>query len=132
MRKVSRLEGGKIIMPTLDDIATNEPTNESNEMPTIEPLDIPQPVQQNSRIQEILNKIMTAETGEGSIGDYIDHPMNFLKSKGLARVLRGLTGIFGSLSLAIIDIAVGTLEFSKERKGAVVNNDVSGGGGFPS
>jgi hypothetical protein len=117
-------------MPTLDEIA-NENTVNPNEMPTIEPLEVPEP-QQNNRIQEILNKVMTAETGEGSIGDYIDHPMNFLKSKGLARVLRGLTGIFGSLSLAIIDIAVGTLEFSKERKGAIVNNDVSGGGGFPS
>jgi hypothetical protein len=118
-------------MPTLDDIANNQTTNE---MPTIEPLEMPQEtvVHEPSRMQEILNKIMTAETGEGAIGDYIDHPMNFLKSKGLARVLRGLTGIFGSLSLAIIDIAVGALEFSKERKGAVVNNDVSSGGGFPS
>jgi hypothetical protein len=119
-------------MPTLDDIANNTETVNPNEMPTIEPIAVPEPPQQNSRMQEILNKIMTAETGEGAIGDYIDHPMNFLKSKGLARVLRGLTGIFGSLSLAIIDIAVGTLEFTKERKGAVINNDVSGGGGFPS
>jgi hypothetical protein len=117
-------------MPTLDEIA-NENTVNPNEMPTIEPIAV-QESQQSSRMQEILNKIMTAETGEGAIGDYIDHPMNFLKSKGLARVLRGLTGIFGSLSLAIIDIAVGTLEFTKERKGAVVNNDVSSGGGFPS
>jgi hypothetical protein len=118
-------------MPTLDDIAQNETVNPTNEMPTIEPMDYEVP-QQNSRIQEILSKIMTAETGEGAVGDYIEHPMNFMKSKGLARVLRGLTGIFGSLSLAIIDIAVGTLEFSKERKGAVVNNDVPGGSGFPS
>jgi hypothetical protein len=119
-------------MPTLDEIA-NENTVNPNEMPTIEPLgDMQEPTPQNNRIQEILNKVMTAETGGGAIGDYIDHPMNFLKSKGLARVLRGLTGIFGSLSLAIIDIAVGTLEFSKERKGAVINNDVPSGGGFPS
>lgn len=126
---MSRLEGGKL-MPTLDDIANNTETVNPNEMPTIEPIAVQEP-QQSSRMQEILNKIMTAETGDGSVGDYIEHPMNFLKSKGLARVLRGLTGIFGSLSLAIIDIAVGALEFSKERKG-VVNNDVSGGGGFPS
>lgn len=118
-------------MPTLDDIAqTEQTTNQTNEMPTIEPMNYE--VQQPSRMQEILNKILTAETGEGSVGDYIEHPMNFLKSKGLARVLRGLTGIFGSLSLAIIDIAVGTLEFTKERKGAVVNNDVPGGDGIAS
>jgi hypothetical protein len=118
-------------MPTLDDIANNQSTNE---MPTIEPLEMPQEtaVQEPSRMNEIFNKILTAETGEGSIGDYIDHPLNFFKSKGLAQVLRGFTGIFGSLSLAIIDIALGGLQFSKERKGAVVNNDVPGVGGFPS
>lgn len=119
-------------MPTLDEIANEQATGtQTNEMPTIEPLDTPQP-QPSSRMQEMLNKMLTAETGEGAIGDYIEHPMNFLKSKGLARVLRGLTGIFGSLSLAVIDIAVGVLEFSKERKGAVINNDVSSGGGFTS
>lgn len=118
-------------MPTLDDLANNQPTNE---IPTIEQTEETQSeiVQQPSRINEILNKILTAETGEGSIGDYIDHPLNFLKSKGLAQVLRGFTGIFGTLSLAIIDIALGGLQFTKERKQGVINNDVSGGGGFSS
>ena len=119
-------------MPTLDEIANADQGQESIPVENTDGLGEFQEQQQSSgRMQEILNKLLTAETGEGSVGDYIDHPMNFLKSKGLAKVLRGFTGIFGSLSLAIIDIALGTLEFSKERKG-VVNNDVSSGGGFSS
>lgn len=119
-------------MPTLDEIANEQPT--ATEMPTGDGLGEFQEVaqQQPSRIQELFNKILTAETGEGGIENYIDHPMNFMKSKGLAKVLRGFTGIFGSLSLAVIDIALGTLEFSKERKQGAINNDVSNGGGFPS
>ncbi|MDP4170148.1 MAG: hypothetical protein Q8906_06015 [Bacillota bacterium] len=117
-------------MPTLDEVA-NQETVQANEMPTIEPLEM-ETQQEPSRINEILNKILTAETGAGSVEDYLDHPMNFLKSRGLAKILRGFTGIFGSLSLAVIDIALGTLEFSKERKQGAVTNDVSGGGGFSS
>lgn len=117
-------------MPTLDDIANSDQLQQPiPEMPIPEmPV---QEVQTSGRMQEIMSKFLTAETGEGAIGDYIEHPLNFAKSKGLARILRGFTGIFGSLSLAVIDIALGTLEFSKERKG-VVNNDVPSGGGFPS
>lgn len=117
-------------MPTLDDIANSDQLQQSiPEMPIPEmPV---QEVQTSGRMQEIMSKFLTAETGEGAIGDYIEHPLNFAKSKGLARILRGFTGIFGSLSLAVIDIALGALEFSKERKG-VVNNDVPGGGGLPS
>jgi len=55
-------------------------------------------------------------TGEGSIDNYLDHPLNFNNSQALARILRGLTGILGSLDLAIIDIAVGLLEFIKPKK----------------
>lgn len=55
-------------------------------------------------------------TGDGSIEDYIEHPLNFLKSKGFAQVLRGATGFFGNLKLALIDIVLGMLQFFKERK----------------
>lgn len=80
---------------------------------------------------DYLKKIITAETGEGSIGDYLEHPMNFNNSYGLAQMLRGVTGIAGNLKLAIIDIGFGFLRFSKERKG-VIENDVSSRGDFPS
>lgn len=61
-------------------------------------------------------EFLKAKTGEGSIEQYIDHPLNMSKSQGLARVIRGFTGLLGALDLAIIDIIVGILEFSKERK----------------
>lgn len=59
---------------------------------------------------------LQAKTGEGTIEDYIDHPMNINKSKGLGQLIRGFTGLFGALDLAIIDIVVGLMHFTKERK----------------
>lgn len=60
--------------------------------------------------------ILKAKTGEGAIEDYIQHPLNFNNSHGLARIIRGFTGILGALDLAIIDIGVGVLEFFKDRR----------------
>lgn len=59
---------------------------------------------------------LTAETGEGAIEDYLDHPLNFNQSKSVAQMLRGFTGLLGNLKLAIIDIVMGGLQFAKERK----------------
>lgn len=59
---------------------------------------------------------LKAETGEGEIEDYITHPLNFNESRGTARVLRGLTGMFGSLRYAVIDIAIGLMEFTKPKQ----------------
>ena len=56
------------------------------------------------------------KTGPGTVESYLDHPMNPKASKGLARVLRGFTGIAGDLDLAIIDIALGGFEMVMERK----------------
>lgn len=60
---------------------------------------------------------LQAKTGEGSIEQYIDHPMNISKSRGLAQTIRGFTGLFGALDLAIIDVVVGLMQFTKEKKG---------------
>lgn len=117
-------------MPTLDEIA-NEQTNTPIEPQTDGLREFQEVVQeQPSKLNDLLNKLLTAETGEGAIEDYIDHPMNFLKSKGLAQVLRGVHGLGANLKLAIIDIGMGVMRYSKERKS--INNDVSSGGGFPS
>lgn len=70
---------------------------------------------ENSGISINLEWLKTP-TGDGSIEEYIDHPLNFLKSKGFAQVLRGATGFFGNLKLAVLDIALGMLQFFKERK----------------
>lgn len=60
--------------------------------------------------------ILKTPTGEGSIDDYIDKPLNFDNSKGLAQVLRGLTGLLGALDFALVDIVVGAFRWSEERK----------------
>lgn len=113
---------------TLDDIAEQEVKSPSLEMETIDPMDN---AGEPSRANEMFNKVLTAETGDGSIGDYIDHPMNFNKSQGLAQILRGLTGMVGNLNLAIIDVVMGALRFSREKKG-VINHGIPGGGELPS
>jgi hypothetical protein len=59
---------------------------------------------------------LKAETGEGSIDQYLEHPLNFNNSKPMARVIRGLTGMFDNLNLAIIDIVIGGLEYVKGRR----------------
>lgn len=59
---------------------------------------------------------LQAKTGEGAIESYIDHPLNFNNSQGVARIIRGATGMLGALDLAIIDIALGILELWKGRK----------------
>jgi hypothetical protein len=98
---------------------------------SFETMDAPEIEEQPSKSSEMFGRIMTAETGEGSIGDYLDHPMNFNNSLGLAQMLRGFTGIVGNLKLAIIDVIIGALRFSREKKG-VINNGISSGGDLPS
>lgn len=60
--------------------------------------------------------VLLSETGEGSIENYIEHPFNPFESEGLAQTLRGLTGFFGNLELALVDIMVGGFRFFKEKQ----------------
>ncbi len=64
-------------------------------------------------------KFLLAKTGDGSISDYLDHPLNAKKSEGMAQVLRGFTGIFGSLDYGLVDVGLGSLKIIQEKKGAV-------------
>jgi hypothetical protein len=119
-------------MPTIDELKNDAPVGETfPEAVTDEESFVPE---QPSRFNELLKKLLTAETGEGSIDSYLQHPMNFNNSKSMGRILRGLTGIIGNLSLAIIDIGLGVLEFSKENKGVVKENEPIGPNGsfYPS
>jgi hypothetical protein len=59
---------------------------------------------------------LKAKTGEGSIDHYLDHPMNFNESRAVARMLRGASGLIGELDLAVIDIAVGAMDFMRGRR----------------
>lgn len=60
-----------------------------------------------------LPEFLKAKTGAGAIENYIEHPLNFGKSKALAQIIRGLTGMWGALDYAIIDIVMGALNFAK-------------------
>lgn len=53
--------------------------------------------------------LLRVETGAGEIKDYVDLPLNFDKSEGLAQILRGASGFIGAnfLRSAILDIVVG-------------------------
>lgn len=59
---------------------------------------------------------LKAPTGEGSIEEYLQHPMNFNESRGMARILRGLSGMFDNLNYALVDIVVGIMDLSKSSK----------------
>jgi hypothetical protein len=59
--------------------------------------------------------ILKSKTGEGTIQDYQEHPLNFSNNKYIGQILRGLTGILGALDLAIIDIGMGILGLIKDR-----------------
>lgn len=111
---------------TLDDIANDE-TMET--LPVIEaPGEYDQEIVNDNRRAELLKKLLTTETGPGPLTDYIDHPMNFNKSNGLAKILRGISGFLGgnSLRLAVLDIVMGVLEFSKEKgTNGISSGDIS-------
>lgn len=59
---------------------------------------------------------LRTETGAGNIEDYINHVLNINGSRATAQILRGLTGLFGALNLAVIDIALGICELIKEKR----------------
>lgn len=103
---------------TLDQLAAQE---ENTQIPGIEEMqtEVVTVEQQPSRIMELLSRVLTAETGPGGVEEYVDHPVNYNSSKGLAQLIRGLSGVFGNLNLAVIDIAIGAMRFSKERGGVI-------------
>jgi hypothetical protein len=75
---------------------------------------VTEPVTEQPRSNKFLD-ILKSKTGEGSIADYQDHPLNFNNNKYVGQILRGLTGILGALDLAIIDISMGLLGLFKDR-----------------
>lgn len=60
--------------------------------------------------------VIKTETGSGAINDYMDHSLNFNKSKSIALIIRALTGYFGALNLAIIDLLMGMFNLTKEMR----------------
>ena len=84
------------------------------EAPIIEPLE---PAQAESEfaaegpgLREKLS-FLFVNTGPGPIGSYVDHPLNFSRSEGLAQIIRGLTGFLGSLEYAVVDLVIGFIRW---------------------
>lgn len=73
-----------------------------------------------------IKDILMTETGQGDItsNDYLEHPLNFPKSEGLAQMLRGFTGFankylgMNSLRIAVLDVVMGAMRFMKEGNNA--------------
>jgi hypothetical protein len=78
--------------------------------------------QENEESADQRNKIyvldiLTRETGEGSLESYLNHPLNFNSSLAMARIIRGVTGLFNkSLNFAVLDIASGMFEMMGKKK----------------
>jgi len=100
--------------PTIEEMAALEDGQPVEQVPVS-----PAPPEEKRTIE--LPAFLKAKTGSGSVESYKDHPLNYDGSEGLAQVIRGFTGMFDALDLAIIDIAVG---FFRWRKGASVGGAV--------
>jgi len=61
--------------------------------------------------------IFKAKSVDKSIEEYDNHTLNFDKKRSTGRIIRGLEGLLGALNFAIIDIIMGFVEKSKEKKG---------------
>jgi len=89
-----------------EDIEFEKPINGNDE----------EQVNEQPKSNKILD-MLKSKTGEGSLDQYTDHPLNFKNNHYLSQILRGLTGMIGSLDFALIDIIVGTIGFFKGDKG---------------
>lgn len=59
--------------------------------------------------------IIKRPTGAGEIEDYLNHPLNRSKHLGMAQMLRGLTGILGTIDSWLLDVGLGYMSFTKDR-----------------
>lgn len=78
-----------------------------------------------------LGGFIWAKTGPGEPEEYLSHPLNLPRSLGLARVIRGVTGLALSqgvdgLDFALVDIGIGLLIFTRERMPAVEPGELAG------
>ena len=69
----------------------------------------------------ILN-MLKSETGEGTIESYKNHPLNGKNNNSISQIIRGLTGILGSLNFGILDVILGCLGYVKEKKDNTIYN----------
>jgi hypothetical protein len=75
----------------------------------------------NPGSSNIFINMLKSKTGPGSIENYYIHPLNINNNKSIAQIIRGVTGMFGSLDFAIIDIIMGIFSMYTEKKKVVEN-----------
>lgn len=96
-------------MPTVEELAGVQPENQ------VPPAAPPEPVP-GPGLSEKVMELLSTETGEGDIKDYVAHPLNIWQSEGVAQIIRGITGLTGnSLRLAVVDVAFGYFRWKNER-----------------
>ena len=59
---------------------------------------------------------LKAQSIDRPVESYTEHALNFDKKMSTGRIIRGLEGVLGALNYAIIDIVIGLIEKSRERK----------------
>ena len=99
----------------MSDLLREALSDEAREAAATDEEYIEEPEEPGVRISMPDLSFLAAPTGSGTIEEYVDHPLNFDRTKSTARILRGLTGICGELNYALIDIGLGVIEKIKER-----------------
>lgn len=97
------------------------PMNEEiNNIPTgatpgaeFEPLLTPEEVQPRKSFMDL--EKLKAQTGQGDLSEYKNHPLNWNQSKPVARIIRGFTGLLGELNFAVVDILIGFFEMNSKK-----------------
>jgi hypothetical protein len=98
----------------IDENAGPEPINPQPEAEMVEP-----------KPMEMSLSWLWNQTGEGEIEDYMTHPLNFTGQRWNARLIRGVTGMFGNLRYALVDIVMAGVDYWSKREG----NGNAGGSG---
>jgi hypothetical protein len=128
LKHLKILTGGYKTMSMLDEMS-----NKQEEFVPELPEGFEMAVEPPKRGLGIDMSFLKSETGAGDLAEYIYHPFNFNNSKPVARILRGATGMFGNINLAIADILLGIFEMNKEntkdkQKGKMSDDDLFGYG----
>jgi hypothetical protein len=80
---------------------------------------VEQPIQQGRGFSFTIPEWLKADTGPGEVEDYLTHTLNHKRSYAMARIIRGATGMFGSLNKAAIDIVLGLFQMNNEKPAMV-------------
>lgn len=91
---------------------------------TFEPLLTPEEVAPRKSFIDL--EKLKAQTGQGDLTEYKNHPLNWNQSKPVARIIRGFTGLLGELNFAVVDILIGFFELSSKKGTKENGTDIRG------